>query len=260
MLVLLTGEGPTDIGTATDCRLKAPGEWILGPVSLLIREFIADALKIENLHADRDFWFAPKPYLSMIARAIRPQVLNSMLPACSLEEKKRTRTFLAVALYLAEKQHKEVLPILFRDCDNAIHGRNKCDRLREDIQNSSKFIISPHQFVCPLIARPSSEVWFTCALCHNYDINKCTNLEMTSSRSSKGNHFQKDALRACIGEYNAHTLCNLIRNKDIRALDIKMPSIKYFYEDLKQTKVKHDEISCIPTGFKRNTSRTIDAF
>ena len=257
MLVLLTGEGPTDIGTATDDKLKAPGEWTIGPVSLLIRDYVADAFNLDNLSLNEHFWFAPKQYLTKLSKTIRPQILNRLSVSCSLEERKRTRALLAVALHLAEQQNDDVLPILFRDCDNALHARKRCDELRTNIQDASKFNTCVQQFVCPLIARPSSETWFVCALCYNYDEDKCKKLETSSSRSDKGKLFPKDILKNHLGNYTAQTLCDLVCHKNIRPLDIHMPSIDMFYADMLQTGFRKDETACISSSFKANTLRAI---
>lgn len=245
MLILVTGEGPTDIGSAESNQLCAPDTWVLGPITLFIEKFVQK--HIDPTITIQQIWFAPKKYISNICKELRPMAIPSH--GCKeTEGRKRTRALMAAALDLSHKQNEDVLPILFRDTDSKSNALRRHQEIRKSIKNISCFTDNDNFFhVCPIVPCPTSEAWLLCALKENYNQNNCRNLETTLSGNSDSPFYAKAILEGIIGEYSASMLCELIVSGEIDPLRISMSSLENFLMDLKMVTYKRSSIQISPT-------------
>lgn len=254
MLILVTGEGPTDIGSAESNQLCAPGTWKPGPITLFIEKFVQ--ANIDDSLTLQQIWFAPKKYISNICRGLRPMAIPSH--GCrEAEGKKRTRALLAAALDLSHKQNEDVLPILFRDTDSKSNGLSRHQEIRDSIKNVSCFTDDDNFFhVCPIVPCPTSEAWLLCAIKENYNQNNCKNLETTLSGNSASPYYAKAILKDLIGDYSASMLCELIISGKIDPLQISMQSLDNFLMDLKKVTFKRSCIQ-IPSKAQQQLCRAL---
>lgn len=255
MLVLVTGEGPTDIGCATSTDLCPPGSWTLGPITLFIEKFIQ--AHIESTLTVGQFWFAPKTYITGICKRLMPMAISSGRENDCAEGKKRTRALMAAAIALSQQENDDVLPILFRDTDNRSHDIRRNTKIRDSIKTVSCFSQDSNIFhICPIVPCPTSEAWLLCALRESYQKQKCAKLETQLSGNDASPHYAKTILREIIGEYSARTLCDLINRGRIDPLRVSMPSVNNFLQDLHSVIFKREQIQ-IPPKARQQLCRAV---
>ena len=240
MLILVSGEGPTDIGKASgNYDLYAPGSWDPGPMAYFINSIIYNTLNFEPLDS-MSMWFIPEVSLNSISRTLKPMTLGQ-----NKEFRKAARVLLASAVKLSQETNCEVLPILFRDADGS-RSQRSLGRWKEK-HDSIDFCMDRKQevmHVCPMLPNPKSEVWLLCALKNNYQ--SCNQLEDISGNDNSQNSA-KSILRECLGtEATQECLVELMKESVIRPEAINMPSFNAWKDDLSSmamTNVKDRELS-----------------
>ena len=98
MLILVSGEGSTDIGKASgNYDLYAPGSWDPGPMAYFINSIIYNTLNFEPLDS-MSMWFIPEVSLNSISRTLKPMTLGQ-----NKEFRKAARVLLASAVKLSQE-------------------------------------------------------------------------------------------------------------------------------------------------------------
>ena len=222
MLILVSGEGPTDIGKASgNYDLYAPGSWNPGPMAYFINCIIYNTLNFEPLDS-MSMWFIPE----------------------NKEFRKAARALLASAVKLSQETNCEVLPVLFRDTDGSRSQRRR--GIWKEKHDSIAFCMDrEHKImhVCPMLPNPKSEVWLLCALKNGY--KSCNQLEDISGNDNSPNSA-KSILQEYLGtEATQESLVELMKESVIRPDDINMPSFNAWKDDLSSmamTKAKDREL------------------
>lgn len=227
MLVLASGEGPTDIGKASgNCDIHAPGSWEPGPMAYFIDHVIQTLFHFEALGSA--MWFLPEEALNRIARNIRPMTLGS-----HREFRKSAWTLLASAHKLAQEKGCAVLPILFRDTDGSRSQQKASGRWQEKHDSIAYCLdrTGTTMHVCPMLPNPKSEAWLLCALKNDY--RDCALLEKIPGNDASP-HSAKSQLRDCLGtEVTQEYLVDLIQARRIRPDAIDMPSYNVWKDDMR---------------------------
>lgn len=215
MFVLLSGEGPTDIGVSN-------GE--LGPMAKLIFKFAEDYLNYSLGDTDQ-FNIIHKADLAEEAKNLKQ---------ISLRGKKtqvETRYFYNNARALAEiakkayANHPNLLLILFRDADGT---HNDGRGMWQDKWNSMLygFKIAEVNTGIPMLPMPKSEAWLLCAL--REQGQNCEKLERESGNDDSPNSL-KLQLREHLGEAATRELLNQkVDDGEIDIGQIDMPSFNKF--------------------------------
>ena len=248
MLILVSGEGSTDIGVASPgmTGLCAPGSWEPGPMALFVDRFVEKFFNFSPLNC-YSMWFINETSLNAISKKIRPMQVSR-----DIYFKKNYKALLAVSYKLSKETECDVLPILFRDTDGSqSEQRNKLwTNKRKSIANC---INSNEIYVCPMLPNPKSEAWLLCPLKNNY--NSCASLENLSGNDTSPNSA-KALLQACLNEdVSREVLNNLIEKGNIDPNRIDMPSINACKEDMKQVVYRREMISQLASSLLKEFDR-----
>lgn len=243
MLILVSGEGSTDIGVASPgmIGLCPPGKWEPGPMAFFIDRFVEKKFNFSPLEC-WSMWFINETSLNSISKKIKP-----MISSKGIFFKKNSQALLAVAYKLGKEKNCNVLPILFRDTDGSqsqqriILWKNKRDSIAHCIN-------SENIHVCPMVPNPKSEVWLLCPLKKKYE--SCESLEELSGNDASPNSA-KSMLQDCLNNDVSRTSLNeLIINGYIDPFQINMPSLIAYREDLETTIYEQEIIKNLPQNLR----------
>lgn len=223
MLLLVSGEGPSDIG------LDVPGEqgWVFrpGPMTHVIdrlfeHRYDYSALLCEMIEfiSEQALVEAKKKHSGRKFRA--PGKRKEQETNFYYENAQR------LAILSAERQTQEdgtVIPILFRDSDTVSirEWRAKWQSMLNGFESGGSSL------GVPMIPQPKSEAWLLCA-CRDPQYEHCAQLE-----SAPGNDDAPAPLKPMLdaarnGRSSAQELVEAIENGDIDPLRITMPSFDAF--------------------------------
>lgn len=227
MHLVLSGEGPTDIGMfAYEDGTFLPGSMY----------YIVDKI-IEKKH-EFSYYDDCRELITFIPKAELMDVCKSMKSFAGKKTPKETGYFFKNAKGLSqiarvictEKNDDDVIAILFRDSD----GTRSCSRdlWEKKVASIESAFETEGINGIAMIPNPKSEAWLICALKEN-PFRYCDVLEERS-----GNDDSPDALKKEFSELlSTHkidydTLNAMIKNNDIDVHAIDMPSYNYFVERL----------------------------
>lgn len=228
MKVLVSGEGPTDIGLSSLAGTFEPGPMMLFVDKLLEPILDYSVLDPQFLAAD-SVQFIHKTELGR-HRDQRP----TRLPGIRREAGTAYHFESASALGRLAKQQLDrgpVIAVLFRDSDgtNSTSGQDWRRKL-ESIQ--SGFEAAEFAFGVPMLPRPKSEAWLLCAVARKH--NNCASLENESGNDASPNSLKSQLAAHFEGEVNRHSLCDSIATGLIDPVRIQMPSFAAFRNTLEQ--------------------------
>jgi len=237
MIVILSGEGPTDLGQCNDAQAICSDEHFqIGPMTVLVDQILEQRLLYSPKSIPGCF-----QYVSEAALKDRELLRKNERKNSSFVGKKRdqeTGYFYInawmlgnIALEMEFSHTDQAIAILFRDCDGT---RSTKKGLWEAKWKSmvDGFIRSKFTRGVPMLPKPKSEAWLICAV-KNQPYQRCDELENLSGNDDSPNSA-KNMLDGIFGEHkSAAELCEWLNDNrfDIdRASD--MPSFKKFREEL----------------------------
>ncbi len=224
MFLLLSGEGPTDIGVSNEA---------VGPMSKFVDQWILRR---------SDYSFIEKDCYKIISEhelASKSKQLKSRSRRGKnnpVETAYYYRNARALARILHEESQiknwnlEEMIPVLFRDTDNtASSGRGEWKHKWDSILNG--FLAEKVETGVPMVPKPKSEAWLLCALRNKYQ--HCAALENKSGNDKSPNNLKKQ-LHKYLGEPATRELLNdKIDQGEIHINRIEdMPSLNKFKERL----------------------------
>ncbi len=234
MILIVSGEGPTDIGRSKTGRGECGGDdFEPGPMAVLI-EKLADA------KAGFDFAAASMEFVS---EARRLEIARQEFSGKFFRGKKRrdyeegyyfneARALAFLAKRKATEAKCRVAPILFRDSDS--NDRAGYDIVRKSIRDGFN-AEDLEELGVAMVPKPTSEAWLICAL-QAAPYQNCAALEETLSGSGAGKRPAKGILKQLL-DARGKTLSDLhdlINQGEISAGHIRMPSYDDFREDLER--------------------------
>lgn len=237
MLVLVSGEGPTDCGTAR--TLNAPcfgADFEIGPMSILIDQIAEKKLEYSLLDIGQ-FGFVSKNALIQQAKAFKGNPKSISLPGYDQGREtgyyySNARALARIALHEQQQRNSPVIAVLFRDADGtATSGRGERNAKRQSMDLGFKR--EGFETGVAMIPKPKSEAWFICALKQN-PYQHCDTLEETSSGNDRSPNNLKDQLQKILSrDINRELLVDLVKNRTVDFERINMPSFVEFKNDLK---------------------------
>lgn len=237
MYVLLSGEGPSDLGQCElgldRCEVE---NFQPGPMSWVVDHLVESFQGFDFSHVESGcVGFVSESYLAE-NKAKRTKKLS--LPG--LDTKKETRYFYenARALAIAAKEksaeiNDTVIAVLFRDSDGtASAGRGHWESKRQSIldgfeQEDFK------EYGVAMIPKPKSEAWLLCAVKDN-SYQHCQKLEDESGNDTSQRPLKDQLSEALQGDASTEQLNDMIRNHHIDVHRIDMPSFNVFKDNLKE--------------------------
>ncbi|GAA5443988.1 hypothetical protein Misp06_02168 [Microbulbifer sp. NBRC 101763] len=231
MYLLLSGEGPGDIGTCcteSDCCDRT--EFKEGPMTIIVDQLVGVIQQYEMSYLDTDrVSYVSESYLAQKKQAPRKKQM-------SLKGKKRppetkyyfenARALATVALAKQAEVNDSVVAVLFRDSDGtASAGRGDWKDKRDSML--AGFAAENYELGVAMIPKPKSEAWLLCAVKQN-PYQHCANLESESGNDNSINPLKSQLEEALNGGTSTQDLNQLIRDKSIDAENIDMPSFTAF--------------------------------
>ncbi|MBE0508617.1 MAG: hypothetical protein IBX50_18185 [Marinospirillum sp.] len=137
-----------------------------------------------------------------------------------------------LAKQFAEEANDRVVAILFRDSDGtASADRGDWQKKLESMQYG--FASEHFSDGIGMLAKPKSEAWLLCALKPDNPYQHCAQLEEASGNDRSPNSL-KDQLAEILGEEPTATiLAEKVKSREIDVLQIDMPSLNAFKQELK---------------------------
>ncbi|OQY51668.1 MAG: hypothetical protein DRR08_26640 [Candidatus Parabeggiatoa sp. nov. 2] len=217
MFLVLSGEGPSDIGIQDDK---------IGPMTKLIDLWIIRRSGYSLIECEQYTIFR-KEQLAKQAKTLKSY--------SGKKQKKETGYFFknarALALLAKEESSQRnditVIPVLFRDADGtASSGRGEWQKKWQSMLDGFEMLNG-----VPMIQKQKSEAWILCALREKYQ--NCNQLEYESGNDNSPNSLKKQ-LAKHLGEDATRELIN--KKIDEGQIDIDMivdmPSLTQFKEQL----------------------------
>lgn len=235
MYLLLSGEGPTDMGEG---RIALPvcegSDFLPGPMAVIVDRICAASLGYSVLpdHCG----FVAKIEVARQTRQLRTSKKQLGLPG--RKRPKETRYFFnnarALARLAQEKSQSlndHVIAVLFRDADGtASGGRGVWEQKRQSMLDG--FREEGFDAGVPMLPKPKSEAWLICAWKKD-PYRGCETLEERSGNDSSPNNL-KDELQGLLED---KLTPEVLREKIDQSFDlekIRMPSFKAFRDRLEE--------------------------
>ena len=234
MIILLSGEGPTDLG----CCINGAGfctspELMAGPMTLLIDEIVYEVLQYRPLEVTPEAYrFYSKQIL--VERAKQKKGNRSV----ALPGKKHdveTGYFYINAWMLGEIAHElehsendKTVSVLFRDTDGTNSSQADISTIKRKSMISG-FERAQYERGVPMVPMPKSEAWLLCAAKNN-PYKNCGILESLPGNDNAPGSAKGLLAEALGGKTSAKDLCEWLGNLQFDHISVgnQMPSYGEF--------------------------------
>lgn len=240
MMLLLSGEGPTDLGSCTmglaTCENDDQSRFEIGVLTVMLDKIIEAHPKLgyslrstpNTLRYLGETELNNQAKARANARKVRLRGLNTQAETGYYEIP--ARTLGQLALELEKERGIPVVSVLFRDSDGTnsapLHDwKTKFDSMVKGFESV------PFERGVPMLPKPKSEAWLICAT-KNQPYQNCAVLEELSGNDDSPNSA-KQLFEQCFTEsVNRHSLVNWMEDHVFQpeALANQMPSFKAFKE------------------------------
>lgn len=234
MILLLSGEGPTDLGVCTNALgCCANSDFTLGPMTVMVVQMLEHWLKYDLRNHSGCIHYVSETWLAQKAKSLPSRFRGKTHPP---ETGLFFRNAQALGVYALEIEQKnndtKTIAILFRDCDGA---QSASPALWQEkwgsMMNGFKGAGFPRGV--PMLPKPKSEAWLCCVM--DSKQNNCQTLEELSGNDASLNSAKKK-LAAIFGSPTANTLCKWIEDHPFDLVSLErmqtMPSFKAFFDRL----------------------------
>ncbi|HKI33480.1 MAG TPA: hypothetical protein VKA46_16615 [Gemmataceae bacterium] len=238
MYLLLSGEGPTDMGAAKDDVLLCEGEAFLqGPMAVIVDQAVEARLNYSVFEVG-SFGFVSEHRLAR--RAAELKAVKKALRLPGKKQAKETRYCFNGAWILARiateveaEREEEVVAVLFRDSDGtASAGRGLWEDKRQSMLDG--FGEEGYTRGVPMIPKPKPEAWVLCGLKRN-PYQGCEALEQRSGNDDSPKALKKE-LAKILGQVDIReALCEMLVRREIDIERIDMPSFAAFRSRLEES-------------------------
>ena len=219
MLVLISGEGLTDVG------VYDAGRFLVGPMAFFVDQWLERRIGYSLLEF-KMFKFIPKSELKQRCKSLKPFSRRGKKTAAETRFFfNNARAMAQIAIECKQSENVDILAILFRDSDDAAScGRGLWHEKHQSMLDG--FTREKFLYGVPMVPRPISEAWLLCALRERYQ--HCDRLENESGRCGTANPLKKQ-LEAFLGKpATRDLLVGKIKHGDLSIHNITMPSMMAF--------------------------------
>lgn len=238
MIVVLSGEGPTDLGNCNNATGACSDQtYSPGPMTVLIDKIIEQRLNYSPLQV------APSTYRYYSERALasRAKARRGNRPFMLSGKKHSQETGYfhinawmlgEIAIELEQAEEDKSIAILFRDSDGTNTSKSDHWKLRHESMVSG-FKRADYERGIPMVPRPKSEAWLLCAAKHD-PYQNCERLEELPGNDSSPNSAKGQLDVALNNSTSAQDLVNWLKNIDFDnvAVASQMPSFDFFRKRL----------------------------
>lgn len=236
MLLLVSGEGPSDLGALRP--LPSGYEFVPGPMTILLDRLGEARLGYSLLDFDA-IRFVAKVELAEDTPKRPPRQLRApgkQRPKESAYYAENARRLACKAVALAESEGDLVLPVLFRDADGTQSaGRGEWQAKWESMLKG--FRDGESALGVPMLPQPKSEAWLLCA-CRQPAYQHCSQLEQESGNDRSPNPLKAQLDALLDGASSAVQLADAVHSGRVDPQRIDMPSYNAFRARLDQVLVQ----------------------
>ena len=236
MYLLLSGEGPSDIGVCRSSAVCDRADFQEGPMAIIVDQLIELNQGFEMSHLVCELVsYVSESYL---AENKQPPQRKAM----SLKGKKKpaetkyffenARALAAIAKHKAIEVNDNVIAVLFRDADGTSSaGRGNWNDKRNSV--IAGFNVGDYELGVAMIPKPKSEAWLLCATKQN-PYQHCDCLEDESGNDKGKSPLKEQLVKSLVGKTSSFDMAQLINNKQIDITRIDMLSFNIFKSDLEK--------------------------
>lgn len=237
MKFLLSGEGPSDLGTCTMAEGQCDGvDFRQGPMVKLIIQYTdhANAFGYSLSDFPDSFVYIGKTALEVFTKAHQPRRMNRIRSKKTGAETRyfydNAKSLGTKAKQLAEDLKDIVIAIFFRDVDGTNSSPGQWENKVKSVQDG--FIAADFSLGVPMLPKPKSEAWLIC-IATGQAGNSCEKLEALPGNDDSPNNA-KAQLDAALGHHlSADQLADWVINQPINFDRLRtMPSFQSFEESL----------------------------
>lgn len=243
MFFLLSGEGPTDLGTGlSPGELSEGDQFEPGPMAAIVDRIVEGHWSYSILETSGSVGFVSEGTLVAEASDLKTAKKSMGLPGAKTP--KETRFFFNSARLLARMAQRVslertigVIPILFRDSDGtASSDRGLWTEKRQSMLDG--FAEEGCETGVPMVPKPKSEAWLICALKTN-PYQNCAKLEDRSGNDKSPKSLKKELAKLVTGEVTRERLLDLVRSGKVNVDRIDLPSFTAFRTRLEEVLNEH---------------------
>lgn len=232
MLLLVSGEGPSDMGALRP--LESGYEFVPGPMTVLLDRLVEVHLGYSLLDF-ASIRFVAKAELAEDMPKRSPRQLRAPgkhRPKESAYYAENARRLACRAAALAKVEDDLVLPVLFRDADGTQSaGRGEWQAKWDSILKG--FRDGDSALGVPMLPQPKSEAWLLCA-CRQPAYQHCEQLEQESGNDRSPNPLKAQLDALLDGASSAVQLTDAVRCGRVDPQRIDMPSYNAFRARLEE--------------------------
>ena len=241
MLLILSGEGPTDLGS---CRTMlgrcSEADFQPGPMAVLVDQALSPKLGYSVLRETPPAVnFVSEAGLSEYERQLKDNRRSVVLPG--KKGAKETAYFTKNAWALGVLAHEleqasedKGIAVLFRDCDGTRSSANSLWQEKWDSMQRG-FLRAGYPRGVPMLPKPKSEAWLLCAA-KKTPYQNCAVLEDLSGNDDSPNAAKKK-LDAVFGSHqSSQALCDRLEKQPFDSTQARsMPSYAAFHDRLQES-------------------------
>lgn len=230
MLLVLSGEGPTDLGVCSNAQgTCSDAEFSVGPMTLLADQIIEPHIGFSLRSTPCQLIYVGKSVLSARLKALQVR----LRPARGKKQGAETGYFFGnaamlgrIALEIETEREDTSIAILFRDCDSSDAHPPEWDAKFQSMLNGFQSV--EFERGIPMIPKPTSEAWLLAAA-QAQPYQNCEQLEELPGNTASPNHPKKK-LDDAFGEHkSAQDLCEWLDETPFdSARAANMPSFSAF--------------------------------
>lgn len=238
MRLLLSGEGPSDIGVCYPAAATcSEANFIPGPMAWLVDHWVERAQQYDFSYIESGLvHFVSKQHL--VANKPRADKKPGHLPG-----KKRgketgyyfynARALAQHAVALSDQINDYVIAVLFRDADGTSSaGRGEWQAKYDSMLQG--FEVENYFYGVAMVPKPKSEAWLLCAMKPESPYQHCAALEQASGNDNSPNSLKSQLNAACQGKTSAEELADAAKTGSMQWGNIDMPSLNAFKHRLEE--------------------------
>ncbi|MGL4207511.1 MAG: hypothetical protein ACRCRW_15510 [Aeromonadaceae bacterium] len=237
MFLLLSGEGPGDMGVCNPASTRcSSNNFVAGPMAVIVDQLV-DSLQgfgMSHIATERVEYLSEK-YLSENKPAPQRRAMFLRGKKKPAETKYYFENARALAVAAKEKSAEiqdAVIAVLFRDSDGtASAGRGDWKNKRDSM--IAGFEAEDFNLGVAMVPKPKSEAWLLCSLKPN-PYQHCDQLESESGNDNAENSLKQQLDELLDGNTSASDLAALVTELRVDVTRLNMPSFSAFKADLEQ--------------------------
>lgn len=258
MILLLSGEGPTDLGICNypykECSNLEDNAFKYGVLTILIDQIFQDKMGYSLKEMPGSIHYRGKSTLVELSKSKSGGRNLKLRSNKSIAETalfyKNAKALASIAIELTESLKQPVIAILFRDSDgtNSSNNSDWNDKFNSIIEGFKS--VEGFDTGVPMLAKPKSEAWLLAA-CKDQPYQNCATLEDLAGNDDSPNSLKSQLESSLKKPHNSKNLVDWMNTIqfDYKTVAKQMPSFKAFYESFifsintcaKKTNLKNTE-------------------